>query len=339
MHKAQRLINHVALVLDASWSMSGRERAVVKATDEQIKHLALRSEELSQETRVSVYRFGDATIECLIFDMDVMRLPSADDLYEVLYENTALIDATMKSQSDLATTSQLYGDHAFLTFVLTDGQENRSKRYSAADLRRHIMNSSSNWSLGFLVPDNRGVAYMENLGVLRDSIAIWDAESSAGLNTAVSAIKTATDNFMTARATGVRGTRSVFSTGADAINPKTVRSNLRPLDRSTYRTFTSNGKYEIRDFVESVTMRQYVKGNSYYQLEKSEKIQPTKKILVVDKSNGTTYAGDAARDLIGLPSNREVRVHPDDNPKYDVFVQSTSFNRHVLPGTKVLVLS
>ena len=150
MHKAQRLINHVALVLDASYSMKGREQSVVKVTDEQIKHLAKRSEELQQETRVSVYHFGEQTIECLIFDMDVMRLPSARDLYSVLYENTSLIDATMKSQKDLETTSQLYGDHAFLTFVLTDGQENRSTKFSRTDLKNQIVNSDVNWSLGLV---------------------------------------------------------------------------------------------------------------------------------------------------------------------------------------------
>src|SRR6478736_1986894 len=125
MHKAQRLINHVALVLDGSSSMSSHKSNLIKVADEQIKYLALRSEELQQETRVSVYLFAD-TVQCLIFDMDVMRLPSISDLYRSS-GMTALVDAVVKSQDDLATTSQIYGDHGFLTFVLTDGMENASK--------------------------------------------------------------------------------------------------------------------------------------------------------------------------------------------------------------------
>jgi len=34
----------------------------------------------------------------------------------------------------------------------------------------------------------------------------------------------------------------------------------------------------------------------------------------------------------------DVRVRPDYNPLYDVFVQSTSTNRKLLRGTKLLLL-
>lgn len=335
IHSAQRFINHVAIVLDASWSMRGREKEVVKVTDEQIKYLAKRSEELNQETRISVYRFG-TTVECLIFDMDVTRLPSANDLYEVLYENTALIDATMKSQKDLETTSQLYGDHAFLTFVLTDGEENSSKQYSRNDLTRQIMNADVNWSLGFLVPDNRGVKYVEQLGVLRDSIAIWDTTSATGLNVAASSIRTATDNFMANRAKGIRGTRSVFSTGADAVNDRSVKQNLKAVSTDKYTLLHVVAHAPISDFVRNAGISYYA-GIGYYQLTKSEIIQSNKQIAVVDKNTNKVYTGAEARDLIGLP-HHSTRVRPNYNPKYDIFVQSTSHNRKLIAGTKLLIL-
>ena len=335
MHKAQSLINHVALVLDASWSMRGKESEVVRVTDEQIKHLAATSAKLNQETRVSVYRFGETTIECLIFDMDVARLPSATDLYDVLYENTSLLDAIMKSQHDLETTSQLYGDHAFLTFVLTDGKENTSRKFTAADLKSHIQHAPVNWSLGFLVPNADGVRYMINLGVLNDSIAVWDTQSAKGLVDVSSAIQTATTNFMTSRASGVRGTRSVFSTGTDAVNPTTVRTNLRPLDRSSYKILPVKQTGRIDDFIRDAGY-EFNLGMGYYQLTKTEDIQVQKQVVVVDKSNGQAYSGAHARDLLGLPSHT-VRVKPTDNPKYDVYVQSTAPNRKLIAGTKLLV--
>jgi len=340
MHKAQSLINHVVIVLDASWSMKSRKQAVIKATDSQIKYLAQRSQELNQETRVSIYRFGGQTIECLIFDMDVARLPSTNDLYDVLYENTSLITATLKSQQDLATTSQIYGDHAFLTFVLTDGQENESHKHghTPTDLKNQIVGMPNNWSMGWLVPDQSGVKYLESLGVLRDSIATWDATSTAGLDTAVSAIKTATDNFMTSRAKGVRGTRSVFSTGTDAVNKATVVSTLTPMAYSAYNIFAVKSDSRIDEFVRGVKGH-YAQGNAYYQLTKTETIQPQKLVIVVDKTNGKAYSGAEARHLIGLPDGQSVRVRPDYNPKYDIFVQSTSVNRKLLQDTKVLVLA
>ena len=335
MHKAQSLINHVALVLDASYSMRGRERDVVKVTDEQIKYLAKRSTELNQETRVSVYRFGETTIECLIFDMDVARLPSTKDLYEVLYENTSLIDATLKSQEDLATTSVLYGDHAFLTFVLTDGAENRSRR-SKNELVNYLKKMDVNWSIGFLVPDRKGVRYTEGLGVLTDSIAIWDVNSASGLNTAATAIQTATDNFMTARASGVRGTKAVFSTGTDAVNKKTVTKNLAAVKPNQYTLLHVVQKTPIADFVRNSGISYYA-GIGFYQLTKTETIQPNKQIAVLDKKTQQVYTGSHARDLIGLTSQL-TRVRPNYNPDYDIFVQSTSHNRNLMPNTKLLIL-
>jgi hypothetical protein len=308
---------------------------LIKVADEQIKYLAQRSEELQQETRVSVYVF-DSQVECVLFDMDVMRLPSIRDLYWVR-GTTALVDATLKSQQDLETTSQLYGDHAFLTFVLTDGGENASRNHSYT-LANKIENAPENWSLGFLVPNEAGVAYVERLSVGRGSIAIWDTTSATGIVDAVSTIRTATDNFMTNRASGIRGTRSVFSTSIDVVNKKTVSENLQALPRDTYKLYPVPTKARIDEFINGLGFK-YVKGIGYYQLSKTETIQPQKDIIVVEKKTGNAYSGSNARGLIGLPATGRVRVKPDHNPLFDIFVQSTSLNRNLVPNTRVLVKS
>lgn len=334
MHKSQRLINHVALVLDGSSSMNGHQKNLIKVADEQIQHLALRSEELSQETRVSVYLFNN-NVECLIFDMDVMRLPSISGLYNV-GGMTALVDATIQSQDDLASTSQIYGDHAFLTFVLTDGMENVSKN-SWTTLPKYLSQSAENWTVAFLVPNQDGVYYMNRIGASGGNVAIWDTQSATGINDAVSTIRTATDNYMTARATGVRGSRNIFSTGVDAVNQTTVSRNLQPLGVNDYSLYPVDQKVRIDNFVTGLG-KEYKRGTGYYQLTKSETIQPQKKIIVVDKRNGKAYAGQEARNLIGLP-NHHTRVRPDANPDYEIFVQSTSINRNLMPNTRLLVRS
>jgi uncharacterized protein with von Willebrand factor type A (vWA) domain len=119
--KLQNYINHIAFVIDKSGSMSGIINQVVQVFDNQIQHLAARSRELNQETRVSVYLFDDR-VECLLFDMDVMRMPSLASHYHAS-GGTALIDSTLQALSDLSLTPQKYGDHAFLIYALTDGQE------------------------------------------------------------------------------------------------------------------------------------------------------------------------------------------------------------------------
>ena len=329
MHESQRLINHVALVLDASASMAEHTKTLIAVADEQIKYLALRSEELQQETRVSVYTF-DWDVKCLIFDMDVMRLPSIADLYSTK-GMTALVDATIKSQDDLKTTSQIYGDHAFLTFILTDGGENASK--NSWRLLPQYTSGKPNWTVGFLVPDNNGVTWLTRAGVNKDSIAIWDATSAKGIVDSFSTIRTATDRFMTNRASGIHGSSGVFSTGVDAVNETTVKTALTPL--KGFKVFDVNRESRIDEFVESA-MGNYTVGSAYYELTKTETIQPKKNILVVSRKNGQVYGGPEARNLIGLP-NTNVDVKPDANPLYRIFVQSTSRNRKLKARTKVIV--
>ncbi len=332
----QNIINHVALVLDSSSSMSGRRaKDLVRVADAQIKYLAERSQQLDQETRVSVYSFNQS-VECLIFDKDVLRLPSIESLYRV-GGATALIDATLKSQDDLDKTATMYGDHAFLTFVLTDGQENRSWNRPEV-LRARLAGLPENYTVAVLVPDQHGVFEAKQFGFPRDNIAVWDTEGARGVEEAGATIRQATDNFMAGRAKGIRGTRSVFSTGVDAVNTQTVRSALIALPKRQYDVLpVHTDRAEIRPYVQSRGLR-YDLGQAYYQLTKTERIQAGKKIIVRDRSTGEVYAGEQGRDLLGLPQGVEVRVKPEHNPLYDIFVQSTSVNRKLVQGTDLILL-
>lgn len=339
LHKAQRLINHVALVLDGSGSMAHHAKNVVKVADEQIRHLALKSEEMSQETRVSIYRFFDKEVRCLIFDMDVMRLPSIAELYSA-NGGTPLVDAVVKSQEDLATTSQLYGDHAFLSFVLTDGEENTSNR-SWTELVKYTKHSAENWTVGFLVPNAQGITYLTRAGVDRDSIVVWDAGNAAGMIGAGKTIVDTTTAYMTARASGVRGTKSLFTTaatGAANVNAKTVQATLTPLNRADYSLHDVTERIYIQDFVRDKLGLFYLVGKGFYQFTKPETVQGGKEIVVVDKATGQAYGGKDARQLIGLQWGVEAKVKPDDNPSFDIFVQSHSVNRNLIPGQKFLLM-
>jgi len=362
---AQSKINHVALVLDASVSMRRHRDAVIAVTDGLIKHLAKTSQELDQETRVTVYTFGD-DYRVLVFDKDVMRLPSIKDLYEI-DGNTALIAATMKSLDDLEKTAQMYGDHAFLTFVITDGQENVSRwstvfggtgkrvryvsepaRYTENQIKQQLAdrltNLAENWTVACLVPDRAGVLDAQSFGFPADNIQIWDTTSKDGVLEVGKMITEATDTYMTNRSLGIRGSKTMFAKMSAAdLNLGAVRqAGLKRLPKDKYEVLAvlaANDGEAIKDFVEDKTGRPYVTGTAYYELMKPEKIQPQKAVLVRDRKSGVVYHGQHARDLLGLPSDREMRVKPDTNPKYRVFVQSTSINRKLVAGTKLLLLS
>ncbi len=331
---ATNYINHIALVLDGSGSMMGHQASVVRVAKSLLDHLAVRSKEMDQETRVTVYSF-DSRVECTMYDRDVLRLPDVAKLYHVGGGMTALVDATMQSQLDLAKTAQLYGDHAFLTYVLTDGQENNSRKFGGTDLKQYLDRMPENWTIGAFVPDAQGVFEAKRFGFPAGNISVWDTTSSQGVEQVGKLIRDTADAYMTARASGVRGTRSLFSTGADAVNKATV-AKLTPMPVGSYFLVPVPSDAVIKEFVES-TGNQYKIGRAFYELMKTETIQGNKALAVVDKKTAKVFTGDQVRGIIGL-SDRNERVKPNHNPDYKIFVQSTSVNRKLIAGTQVLIL-
>jgi hypothetical protein len=367
----QNLINHVALVLDASGSMSRHQSQLIKVADEQIAYLAKKSQEMDQETRVTIYSF-DNNVRCLVYDKDVLRLPSIKELYRI-GGATALIEATLKSLDDLAHTWEGYGDHSFLQFVLTDGEENASggswhtqnpgaRKQWVDKLSTRLAALKDNWTVAVMVPNQLAKREAISFGFPKDNIAVWDTDSDRGVEEAVSVIRTATDSYMAGRASGVRGTRAVFI-GAN-VDAAAVKQVLTPLAHTAYeivpvtKTEKAFEKFDrptkafpkgkplgwfvrIDDFLNKVHPPFFV-GKGYYQLfsgdaRRSEKVQGNKAIAVMDNKTHQIYVGPQARQIVGLRDQDEV-VKPQKGSQYTIFVKSTSDNRHLPCGTELLIM-
>lgn len=330
------IINHIALVIDASASMGTFANKVIEVVDNQIAYLAQRSKELDQETRVTVYTF-DSTVRCLFYDKDVLRLPSLKGLYQI-GGLTALIDATMLALNDLSKTATLYGDHAFLTYVITDGEENKSREFTRAQLINRLDGLADNWTMAIFVPNQAGVYASSVIGFPAGNISVWST-TAQGVEDVGRTMRTATDSYMTMRSTGVRGSRSLFIPDTSNLQSSVVNSGL--LTRrgpGQFRMHTITRDVPIADFVEQLTGRPYRLGEAYYELVKPVQVQAQKEIALYEREKHTVYVGREARTLIGLP-DCEVKVRPTTHPKYAIFVQSTSTNRKLLSGQRVLLLS
>lgn len=338
MTTATNQIDHIVFVIDASYSMYGLRHKTVEVVDAEVAHLARRSQELNREIRLTVYAFSDRT-QCLFYDMDVLRVPSLAAHYQP-NGNTALIDATLQSQDDLRKTAQLYGDHAFLTYVFTDGEENRST-HRPADLVRMFSGLRDNETVGILVPNQRAAHEAKRFGFPAGNVAIWNPDTARGVEEGfASTVRTATDSYISMRTAGTRGTRSLFTVGdADQVNSSNLhKAGMRPLSTGQYLHYTvGTVKAVIKPFVESKG-RTYKLGKAFYELVKPEKIQAQKEVLIKDRVTGEVYAGQHAREVLGLP-DYEQKVQPGHNPKYVIFVQSTSVNRVLPPGTELIVVA
>jgi uncharacterized protein YegL len=331
-------INHVALVLDASGSMRSNEANVIKVANDLVANLHDRAKELKQETRLSIYTFGNK-VDCRMFDRDVARIETLTrEHYSNRNEQTALLEAMVKALNDFESIPQQYGDHAFLVYALTDGEENCSKRGSYEDMQRRLQNLQDNVTLGVFAPNQKGVHAMKMLGIPAGNISVWDTASSSGVREVGNVMTQATNGFMRARATGVRRSSNLFDLNVTALQSKTLEK-LQALRPGQFRLLdVPDVKIPIATFVERITRRPYRLGEAFYQLTKAENIQPQKQVAIYARGKHTVYTGVNARDVLGLPHDFEVRVNPASTPDYDIFVQSTSVNRNLFEGSKLLLL-
>lgn len=321
----QHFINHISLIVDKSSSMSGQD--VVKVFDKELNYLKKRSVELNQETRISIYLFADYT-ECLTFDMDVMRFNSLEGYWKP-YGMTALIDAVLKSIEDNKKLPQLYGDHAFLQYVITDGCENRSSNY-ASTLKSTLDKLGDNWTTACLVPDKNAAEQAARFGFNKGAISVWDTSKSFDL--VGNQFSKTIDSYMDMRSRGVRGTKTLFEINTDGL----TKSKLDVVLKKTYDIFPVSNECVIKDFVETVTGKAYRLGSVYHQPVKPIVIQDYKDILVQNVKDKKVYSGNDLRQLLGLP-NDTAKVTPGNHKEWRIFVQSTSTNRKLLPNTYILV--
>lgn len=339
------IINHVFIVGDMSPSMSRHKAAFIRVFDNFVAHLATRSQENGQETRISAYLFAEAGTErCVIWDKDVLRMPSIAAYYDPQdYGMTALIDATMLAAGDVTTEiSQKYGDHSVWVAAITDGQENHSKRFRPPALRARITGGPVNETFTCFVPDQHGVFEAKSHGFPADNIAIWDVNSTEGVERMGEALRDASDVYMAGRAQGIRGynEKSGYSGGLFRVRDFTgsdVTSALAQMTPGTYVHLSVPVDTPIKEFVEAAGLGPYVPraGKAYYQLTKPVLVQSYKHVII--EYQGSFYTGAEARQLLGLPG-LDVKVQPDHKPGMTIFFQSTSPNRKLIGGTRVVVM-
>lgn len=371
----QRKINHVAFVIDESGSMKYLRNDVPKVFDAQVRWLAELSTTMDQETRVSLYTLSGSTVTCVLYDQDALRLPSLVGHYNP-DNGTPLVQAVAKAIEDLGKTPELYGDHGYLLFALTDGDENasivpgvdtqrwdvRANRIKAEYLSGLLGGLGENWTVACLVPDVRSKLMAEQFGFAKGNIAIWDATSAQGLNDAGAEIKAATSSYFDQRAQGTRGTKSLFSTvQAKSVKQEDVdKAALKPVDPNEFMiipvALSSSSKLEIKIPNKSVTKKNpdgikhveiqpfveetgriYVVGNVYYRLTKSEKYAFGKGVALVHRTTRKVYRGSECEKLIGLDAATTRIKPPAITDEYEVYVKSTSFNRQIEVGGSVLV--
>lgn len=336
--------NHIAILIDRSDSTASIKPQLIAQFNAQAALIRDRSQTEHQKTHLSLYTFESQADRPLLFEvpLDLVDLkPLTPNSYEI-GGMTALFDSIGMAVEDLQHFHRdlRSGDHSFLIIVLTDGQENQSRRYNSTAITKLMREKTLTdvWSFVFLVPPGDKRALVQSFGIPEGNVQEWDT-SARGVETMGRATSSSLSNYFTARTQGLRSTRSFFSTDLSSVSTAQVARQLQEVTHlfASKSVSVRGALLPIRDFCESTGLcTAYQTGHAYYELTKPEAIQAAKKVVVENRHSGKRYSGPDARHLLGLPDGGEVRVKPGDHGDFRIYVQSTSVNRKLVAGTTVL---
>ena len=226
---------------------------------------------------------------------------------------------------------------SFIVMVITDGEENSSKKWSGASISKKIkeLQATDRWTFVFRVPRG-GWRTLVGYGIPDGNILEWD-QTTKGVQAATAATRSAVKSFYAARATGVKSTDKFYA-DLSTVSLTEVKQALVDVSNQVdvYVVDKNNDGVQIRDFVQAQGIT-FTKGCAFYQLNKTEEVQDYKQIAIRDKQKGAVYSGFAARDMLGLPQTGTCKLAPGQHGQYEIFIQSTSTNRKLVKDTNVLV--
>lgn len=325
---SKKMHNHIIFLLDSSGSMNYHLQSVKKVFDETLKHLKATTSD-DQELYISLYQF-DHEIKNPVFNELLATMRKQIGFYA--RGMTRLRDCLDLAITDHKKLSKKGEDHSFLVYAITDGADNDS-RISTSQIKNQISALSDEWTIATLVPSIQDSHTAKMSGIPAGNIQVWDVNSSTGFEEVGKAIASSYSNYSTMRSSGIKSSSNIFSVNTDNLTRSDIRSSLKEVKGSLHH---AQKDYVIKDMVENLIGRDFVKGMAYYELSKLELVQPYKEIVIVAKKDGKKFGGNEARQMLGLP-NQDTKVKPGDFGDWRIFIQSTSLNRKVKAGTSLFI--
>lgn len=328
--------NYIGFINDHSGSMSSIKAAAMADYNANIVAVKDAATREMLDTVVSVVGIGyphghNVTRQVVISNPHVLKpitswsVSGGTPLYDGIGNMIELFDSLPDAKDP---------NVSFLVMVTTDGEECSSRIYTQKLIAEKIKEriNQGNWTFVFRVPKNTRMTLITDLGVPLDNIQPWDT-TTAGMAASTKVTAQAMSNYFTTRSTGAKATGSFYANAA-AVNVAALEDISKKV--SLYVVPADANGIEIRDFILK-HRTEYLKGAAFYQLTKTEaRVSHTKMILIRDRATGKVFGGKDARSMIGLPNDRNARLHPGDHKAFDLFIQSESVNRKLVASTGVI---
>jgi len=323
---------YIVFINDHSGSMQSLKTAAIKDYNRNIQAVVNAANQEKLDTIVSVIDFGfnfNPVRRTVVNSNPHVLLPVKDwkaDNMTPLWDAIADAIELCKSLPD-ATKNHV----SFLLMITTDGNENTS-RIKHYELTNIIKTLDNRWTIVCRVPAN--ASDLSSIGIPKGNIQVWDT-TSEGMEKATQANEQALNTYFKARSTGQTNSSSFYSS-VENVNTNQLEDITSKVSLYVVPDKAQYDRTEIMSFILEHRMK-FLKGSAFYQLIKTEaRVQPKKLILIRDRTTGKVFAGDNARDMLGLSKIQNVRLHPGDHGNYDIFIQSMSHNRLLPRGSGVL---
>ena len=319
-------VKNYYLLVDKSPSIRqyGLEQSVRRAIDEQIASF----KKAGPNTFVTISQFSTG------FEPG-KQAPAADTVtpfYTANGDGTAIRDALYRTMEQCNLQNQSV-DYATFIIVITDGEENSSRTSQSVVAKKiHDLIATDRYTFVGIGPKGCE-SFFTDIGFPAGNILTWE-QTLYGATTMSNTLSVSNvANSTVVNTSSLRGTQTYFTPNLAKLNTKTVKAELTNRSKD-FKPWTVDKEVDIKTFVESHNTP-FVLGAGYYPLTKPEKVQKSKQIVLVKKGTKEVYAGAEARELLGLP-DEDTKVTPGNHGDWDIYVQSTSHNRKLVRGTKLL---
>lgn len=298
-----------------------------------------------QDTYVSVYTIGDYPYKLHANTVHPERTPIMDASNLNARGNGTPLFLTMNAAINNALQLHDANDPnvSFLLSIVTDGEDNVDT-WNYSQLVKGLLkkaNATDRWSVVFAGPPGSKSMVTQHLGLYGGNCTEWDV-TEASMAAVSKASVVGTQAYFASRSAGDTQIKTFY----EADLSKVQMADLAKLANwnTRFMRFPVTQKMEISDFVASLGLPTgYRPGNGYFELSKRERVQSHKEFAILLLRSGQIYGGAEARKIMGLPAGQDIKLAPGvhklaDGTECKVFVQSTSVNRHLMPGTEMLYL-
>lgn len=213
-------VSYITFVIDESGSMAGVRDATISGINEQIqqikKDFGSKTEDI--DTYVSLLKFN-ADVQTVFSNIGLDKLKEITNEDYIPGGNTAMLDAVGQAIDKLKDRKDINDENtSSLIIVVSDGEENASKKYTSSSLADSIgkLNETKRWTFTYLGANQDLSKVSKSTQIYAANTASFDSHSRGGVLRAFAMNAKGLSNYASSLASAdVSFAATSFYAGAD----------------------------------------------------------------------------------------------------------------------------